>query len=87
MARCSAADGCASGCGRRRLRDAHRSAGQQNELVRGEEFIHARAEIGVTLPQRGNFVGREARAPFQAIANRRLEAVEVAGVKPAASDA
>ena len=54
--------------------------GQQNELVRGEELVHARAEIGVTLAQRGDFVGLEARAPLQPITNSRLESIEVAGV-------
>jgi len=33
--------------------------------MRSEKFVHARAIIGVTLPQRGNFSGRDARAHFR----------------------
>ena len=64
------------------LKTRDRSAGQQNQFVRGEEIVHARAEIRVTPGERSNFIGRETRAPFEAIANGRFAEVEVAGVKP-----
>ncbi len=54
---------------------------QQNELVRGEELVHARAKSCVALAQCGDFIGSEAGAPLEAVADGRLEAIEVAGVQ------
>ena len=45
----------------------NRGAGQQEELMRGEQLVHARVESGVT--QSGNFICSDARAPFQPLAD------------------
>ena len=41
----------------------HRSAGQKNEIVRGEEFVHADTENGVTTPQSRDLVKEVRLAP------------------------
>jgi hypothetical protein len=54
--------------------------GQQDELMGGEEFVHARAERFVTPSQGGDFGLSEAGAPQEAIPYGRRELIEVAGV-------
>ena len=60
---------------------SHGRAGQQDELVRGEEIVHTRAKCIVTPAEGRNFIGREACAPLEAIADGGFNLVEVAGVQ------
>ncbi len=64
----------------RQARNGNR--GKQEQPVFGEKIVHARAEPRMALPQCGDFVRRQASAPFEAITDRRFKAIEVAGVQP-----
>jgi len=54
--------------------------GQQDELMRGKEFVHARAKGRETLAQGGDLDRSEASATHEAFAKVRRELIEVAGV-------
>ena len=55
-------------------------AGSRSSSCSLQQFVDARAELGVALAQCGQFSVGDACAPLQPLADRGLNLVEVAGV-------
>ena len=80
--RCSADPGSCSAVVGAGFNACHGRTRQEQQFVLRKQLICTRAEFFVPAPQCGNFGLAQAGAPFQAIANRCLEVIEVAGVQP-----
>jgi hypothetical protein len=62
------------------VQTSHWRSGHQHQLVLGEEFADAGAEGLMALAQGGDLGRADTSAPLQALANERLDQLEVAGV-------